>query len=348
MKVIFDDRQLSHDPQHYFRRGALVDHPEQPQRAILIRDALRRAGHELLAPDDHGRGPIEGVHDAGYVQFLLTAWDDWIEATGGQNAAVANYHPHLRYNRLPKGVIGKLGYYIADTSCPIVEGTAEAIYWSAQSAIHAASLVAAGENHAYALCRPPGHHAHGAQASGFCFLNNAAIAANQLRGRYDRVGIIDIDTHAGNGTQEIFYARGDVHHISIHVDPSDYPPYYLGYADETGVGEGADTTRNFIIQPGDGVEQISDAIRSAVALTRAFGAEALVVSLGFDMAADDPLSLVRMTTEGFTAAADALESLNVPTVLIQEGGYLGPSLADNAEAFLGRFQSRRAERIGGA
>ena len=342
MKFIFDPRQLLHDPELYFRRGAFIPHPEQPQRAILVRDALLAAGHEMEAPRDHGIAPVKAVHDEGYVDFLLTGWPEWVKATGTTVPAVPNYHTDRRTWRVPKGVIGKLGYYSTDTSCPLVEGTATAIYWSAQTAIEAAERVRTGQtDHIYALCRPPGHHAVQDASWGFCFFNNAAVAAQHLPGRFGKVAILDVDTHAGNGTQDIFYERGDVLYVSIHTDPSDYTPFFLGYEDETGRGEGAGATRNLVLPVGAGVEDILARYDAAVEIIRASGAEALVLSLGLDMSKDDPLSLVGMTTEGFRIGAAKLAALGLPTVIVQEGGYLGPSLSDNAVAFLGAFEAAR-------
>jgi acetoin utilization deacetylase AcuC-like enzyme len=342
MKIVFDARQLLHAPDQYFRRGALTPHPEQPERAILLRDALIAAGHKLAAPLDHGLAPIEAVHDPDFVSFMMKAWPQWCAETGAATTAVPNYHVAHGRGRAPGGVIGRLGYYATDTACPVMAGTAEAIYWSAQAAVDAAARVAAGEEtHVYALCRPPGHHAYKDATSGFCFFNNAAIAAQHLRRHFARVAIIDVDTHGGNGTQDIFYERGDVFFASIHVDPSNYPPYFLGYADETGTGPGTGTTLNLLLKPGADEAAILAHIHQAVLAAAGFGAQALVISLGFDMAADDPLSVVGMTTAGFTEAARHLAGLALPTVLVQEGGYLGPSLARNAVAFLGAFDDCR-------
>lgn len=344
MHVIFDDRQLRHDPEDYFRRGALVPHPEQPQRAVLLRDALAGAGHTIAVPADHGRVLIDAVHDPAYVDFLLGAWQKWTEAIGDTIAAVPNYHPGRRLKRVPDGIVGQLGYYVADTGCPIVEGTAQAIYWSAQSAIDAAVRVATdGPAFAYALCRPPGHHAYRDQANGFCFFNNAAIAAECLRRTFAKVAIVDIDIHGGNGTQDIFYTRADVLFVSIHVDPADFPPFYTGYDDETGSGEGEGATLNLVLRPGAEQDAILRQIGRAAQACSAFGAEALVISLGFDMARDDPLSQVEMTQAGFVQAAHILSDLHLPTVLVQEGGYLGPSLANNAVSFLDAFEKRRGQ-----
>ncbi len=342
MKIVFDERQLLHAPTDYFRRGAMVPNPEQPQRAVLLRDALITAGHTRLRPADHGRAPLYAVHEPAFVDFLLAAWTLWCDGLGGEHPAVPNYHAHRGGSRAPAGVIGKLGYYATDTACPILAGTAEAIYWSAQTAVEAATRVARGEEPCvYALCRPPGHHAYADATSGFCFFNNAAAAAQRLSETFGRVAVIDIDTHGGNGTQSIFYERPDVFFASIHVDPSDYPPYFLGYPDETGAGRGAGTTLNLILQPGAETATILHRVDEAVAAARGFGMAALVVSLGFDMSADDPLSVVGMTADGFAEAARRLARAAVPTVLVQEGGYLGPSLAENAVRFLSAFEEER-------
>jgi len=339
MKVVFDERQLLHAPAQYFRRGQMIDHPEQPQRAILIRDALAEAGHEIVRPADHGLEPIHAVHDRGYVDFLATAWPRWVEATGSTVPAVPNYHTGRRQSRPPAGVVGALGYYSTDTACPVTEGTWQAIYWSAQSALEAAAIVAGGRRVAYGLSRPPGHHAYRDASNGFCFLNNAAIAAGAMADRVGKVALLDIDTHAGNGTQDIFYARDDVLYVSLHVDPSDYPPYYMGYPDETGDGPGLGHTLNLALPPGCDEAGIFDRLDRALTAISTFSTQALVVSLGFDMATDDPLSEVGMTTDGFRRAAAGIAGLGLPTVLVQEGGYLGPSLARNAVAFLDEYNS---------
>ncbi len=342
MKIIFDERQLEHNPEQYFRRGRFIPHPEQPQRAILLRDALLAAGHERAHPRDHGLDPIYAVHDRGYVDFCFSAWERWVQATGATDPAVPNYHPGRRLARVPNGVIGELGYYSTDTSCPFVEGTATGIYWSAQTAIEAAERLLSGEEgYIYALCRPPGHHAFFDATMGFCFFNNAAVAAQHLRQKHQRVAILDIDTHAGNGTQDIFYERDDVLYVSVHTDPSDYTPFYMSYADETGSGPGTGATINLILAPGSTVPTILDRIDEGLAAVRAFDPGALVLSLGLDMAEDDPLSLVKMTTDGFEEAARRIAGLALPTAIIQEGGYLGPSLSNNAVHFLGAFDAAR-------
>ncbi len=333
MKAIFDERQLKHNPERYFRRGAYIPHPEQPERAILIRDMLLRNGFPIETPGDHGIDPVKAVHDHDYVDFWKDAFARW-QVEAGDAEAIPTYHPGKRAGRKSSSIFGQLGWYATDTSVPLKENTYEAIYWSAQTAIEAADRVAAGERMIYGLCRPPGHHALSNGANGFCIFNNAAVAAQRLRGTYSKVAVFDIDTHTGNGTMDIFYDRADVFVCSIHVDPDVYPTYYLGYADEKGEAEGLGATLNLTLQPGDAEDAILNRFREGVQAIQAFGAEALVISLGFDMAEDDPLSEVGMTGKGFETMAREIVRMGLPTALIQEGGYLGPSLSNNAEAFL--------------
>ncbi len=333
MKAIFDERQLKHNPERYFRRGAYIPHPEQPERAILIRDMLLKNGFVIEPPKDHGEEPIKAVHDPDYVDFWKDAYERWREAAGDAEP-IPTYHPGRRAGRRSSSIYGQLGWYATDTSVPLTENTWEAIYWSAQTAIETASRVIAGDRMAYGLCRPPGHHAMSNGANGFCFFNNAAVAAQVLRQDYGKVAVFDIDTHTGNGTLDIFYERGDVFLCSLHVDPDIYPTYYLGYADETGEGEGKGTTLNLTLQPGATEAEILDRFRKGIKAIQEFGTEALVISLGFDMAQDDPLSEVGMTGSGFETMAREIVRMGLPTALIQEGGYLGPSLSNNAEIFL--------------
>ncbi|MEM7669833.1 MAG: histone deacetylase family protein [Pseudomonadota bacterium] len=334
MRFIFDERQLLHAPADYFRQGAAIPHPEQPRRAVLIRDRLLADGHTLTAPADHGREPIEAVHDPAYVAFHQTAWQEWDAVIPDCPAAVPNYFPGRGTSRLPQGVVGRLGYYSTGTSCPITPGTWEAIYWSAQTAIEGAEAVGAGARVVYSLCRPPGHHAYRDASNGFCFFNNSAIAANHLRRTFAKVAIVDIDTHAGQGTQDIFYRRDDIFTGSIHRDPTAYVPFFAGYADEAGEAGGLGFHMNLCL--GDGADD-AVILRDLTTMTGAvdhFGAEALVIALGVDMAGDDPLSEVDLSGEGFEEAAAMLMALGLPTLIVQEGGYLGPSLAENVARFV--------------
>lgn len=333
MKAIFDERQLRHTPERYFRRGAYMPHPEQAERAILIRDMLIENEFPIEKPRDFGDEPIKAVHDPDYVDFWKDAYQRW-RAEAPNQEPIPNCHPGPRRGRPSSSVFGQLGWWATDTSVPLTEGTWDAVYWSAQTALETAERVKEGERMVYGLCRPPGHHALSNASNGFCLFNNAAIAAQSLRERFGKVAVLDIDTHTGNGTLDIFYDRGDVFVCSLHTDPDLYPTYYLGYEDERGEGEGEGATLNLCLKPGSDTETILGRFREGLSAITAFGAEALVISLGLDMAADDPLSEVKLTGDGFATMAREIAALGLPTALIQEGGYLGPSLSRNAEIFL--------------
>ena len=333
MKAIFDERQLLHNPDIYYRRGAPMDHPEQPERAILIRDMLLRNGFPIEAPRDHGDAPIKAVHNADYVEFFKTAHARFA-ADAGDALAIPTTSPGVRRGRCPNNIHGAMAWWMTDTSTPLTAGTWDAIYWSAQTAIEAAEQVAGGERMVYALSRPPGHHAMKDCSNGFCFFNNAAITADRLTKTFGKVGLLDMDIHTGNGTLDIFYERGDVFFCSVHVDPAEFPTFFLGHADETGEGDGKDTSLNLLLQPGDDEASAVALVERGLQAIADFGAEALVISLGFDMARDDPLSVVGVDGSGFQAMAKLVADVGLPTVLVQEGGYLGPSLSDNAEIFL--------------
>ena len=338
MRAFFDERQLRHDPAVYFRRGAAMPHPEQPERAVILRDTLVAEGFEIAAPADRGTGPIEAVHDPGYVRFLTDAHARFVADAGEGALAIPTAHPGRRRGREPRDVHGQLGWWMTDTSTPLVAGSWEAAYWSAQTAVAAAEEVAGGARAAYALCRPPGHHAMRDGANGFCFLNNACIAAHRLRDRFERVALLDVDVHTGNGSLDILYGRGDVFFCSLHPDPATFPTFYLGHPDETGEGDGEGATLNILLERGAGEDAVLAALDRGIGAIGAFGAEALVVSLGFDMAADDPLAAVAVREGGFAEMARRIAAIGLPTVLVQEGGYLGPSLALNARAFLAAFR----------
>jgi acetoin utilization deacetylase AcuC-like enzyme len=225
----------------------------------------------------------------------------------------------------------------------MMEGTFRAAYASAQTAIAGAEAVLAGERAAFALCRPPGHHAYADRASGFCYLNNAAIAAEVLRRHFPRVAIIDFDTHHGDGTQAIFYARDDVFYGSVHTDPSAYYPHYAGFADETGSGRGEGSNLNLPLAEGAGDEAFIDANQRLALAAQAHGAEALVLSAGWDAHEDDPLSKLTVTTGAYERIGEIWGKLGMPTLIVQEGGYSLAAVADAAPAFVRAFRSAAAE-----
>jgi acetoin utilization deacetylase AcuC-like enzyme len=344
MRVYHSELSAAHAPALYYRRGAHVAHPEQASRYNILRDATVRGGHTLIAADDHGLAPLYAVHTADYITFLSTAWARRAEIPGIDGEIGSSHFARPQMARYPSGLLGQIGYHMADTSTPIQARTWDAIHSSAQAAICAAHAVAAGETRStYALCRPPGHHAYADSAGGFCFLNNTAIAAGVLaKALQGRIAVLDIDVHHGNGTQGIFYARDDVLTISIHADPANYFPFYAGYGDETGSGAGAGFNANLVLPEGTRDELWLKTVEAALDQIDAFRPVALVVALGFDASEHDPIGAFKITTDGFARAAALIAQAKRPTVLVQEGGYLCDALPINLTAFLARFEAAAA------
>jgi acetoin utilization deacetylase AcuC-like enzyme len=344
MRVYHSALSAAHSPALYYRRGAMIPHPEQASRYSILRHAAESGGHALVAAGDHGLAALHAVHTAGYITFLSKAWARRAEIPGIDSEIGSSHFARPQMSRYPTGLLGQIGYHMADTSTPIQANTWEAIHGSAQAAISAAQAIASGEARiAYALCRPPGHHAYADSAGGFCFLNNTAIAAGVLAtARQGRIAIIDIDVHHGNGTQGIFYARGDVLTVSIHADPSNYFPFYTGYAEECGIGAGAGYNVNLVLPEGTRDDRWLSTIEGALGQIAAFKPKALVVALGFDASEHDPIGAFKISTDGFARAAKVIARANLPAVLVQEGGYLCDALPKNLAAFLANFEPTSA------
>ncbi|HEY1723243.1 MAG TPA: histone deacetylase family protein [Magnetospirillaceae bacterium] len=341
MRVFRSPASQAHDPPLFFRRGKTIPHPERHERVTVLETALGNAGFALADPDDRGRGVIEAIHDPDYVRFLESAWSRRAELDPNATEILTTGFSKPQMNHKPTGLVGLLGYYMSDTSTSIVEGTWQAIYGAAQAAAAAADeALAIGS--AYALCRPPGHHAFADCAGGFCYFNNTAIAAQRLRMRgAERVAILDIDVHHGNGTQGIFYPRADVLTVSIHGDPANYFPFYAGYAEETGAGEGAGFNLNMPLVHGSGDATVLSAVDAALERIAAYKPSALVIALGLDASEHDPIGVLKVTTEGFAAIAARIARQPWPVTLIQEGGYLCDALPRNLIAFLTSFDRER-------
>ncbi len=337
MQVVYSDAHRRHAPKHFLVRGTRADNPEVPLRAENLAAAARAGGHAIVAPDDFGHGPRAAVHTARHLEFLETVHARWLDHPVAADEVVPNMHPTRNMSHYPEGVVGQAGYHMADTACPIGPNTWAAACLGANVATHAAQLVLDGANAAYGLCRPPGHHAYGDMTGGFCYLNNVAIAAHHMANQIGRVAILDIDVHHGNGTQGIFYERGDVLFVSVHADPSAFYPFYAGYDDERGIGAGEGANLNLPLALGTGDDVYLAAIGRGLDAVREHGAAALLISLGYDAYKDDPLSGLKVTTEGFRAAGRAIGALDAPTVLIQEGGYDCATLGANLAAFLDGF-----------
>jgi len=292
----------------------------------------------MMEPTNHGLEPILAVHNADFVAFLRTIYAD-SAAYFGEASPVFTWTFATRHaGRKPRSFLGLKGYYAFGFGTPILEGTWTAAYWSVQCALTAADLVCAGEQAAYALCRPPGHHAAADLYGGFCYLNNAAIAARHLQGKdMARIAILDIDYHHGNGTQAIFYADPAVLYCSLHAHPDDDYPYYWGAADECGIGPGAGTNRNWPLPPGTSNASYLAALDEALLAVRAFAPRYLVVSAGFDTAGQDTIGRFELTTEGLREVGGRIAGLALPTVVVQEGGYSLERLGQDAVAFLRAF-----------
>jgi acetoin utilization deacetylase AcuC-like enzyme len=340
MKVIYSDQHSGHDPQQFIVRGRMKRSNEQPERAVRLLAAARAQGHDIVAPADHGAGPRAAIHTPQYLQFLETAWERWQQLDGASDEVMPNIHPFPGQPfTYPDSLVGQAGYHMGDNACSIGRRTWHAAMWSAHVATHAAALVMEGERAAYALCRPPGHHAYADRANGFTYLNNAAIAAQLLRARHDRVAILDVDVHHGNGTQGIFWRRRDVLTISLHGDPHFCTPFFTGHAHEAGEGDGLGFNINLPLPRGTGDDDYLVALAKACDAVRAYAPGALVVALGLDAHEHDPYQALRVSTAGFARIGAEIARLGLPTVLVQEGGYLSDDLGPNLASALGGFEA---------
>ncbi|HEV7660311.1 MAG TPA: histone deacetylase family protein [Allosphingosinicella sp.] len=330
MRCFWDGRQRRHAPEKELMNGGFVPFAETPARAEAILAALGPAEAAI----DHGEGPLRAVHDELYLAFLWSAHQDW-RAAGRAGDASGYAWPVVRRRPLDLDRIdARLGAYSFDASSPIAAGTWEGAYWSAQSALTALDHVLAGERAAFALCRPPGHHAGRDYLGGYCYLNNAAIAAQAAAAAGRRVAILDVDYHHGNGTQDIFYGRGDLLFVSIHADPRTDYPYFWGHADETGEGEGDGATLNLPLPRGTGLAAYLPALDSALERIARFAPDLLVLSYGADTFIGDPISHFRLETRDYAVLGRRIAGLGLPIVTVMEGGYAVDSLGANAAAFL--------------
>jgi acetoin utilization deacetylase AcuC-like enzyme len=338
MRSFFHPEQLLHHPRSYYSRGQMRTPQEVPERAQNLVKAAKALGFEVQQPADHGFEPLLGVHGAAYLEFLQEAHKRWKEVPEDWGDEVMS-NIFVREPNALRGILAQAGRYLADGSCPVGELTWRSAYWSAQSAVAAAKAVLDGEPAAYALCRPPGHHARREAAGGFCYINSAAVAAQVLRGGFQRVAVLDSDMHHGQGIQEIFYDRDDVLYVSIHGDPTNFYPGVAGFEDERGTGAGEGYNLNLPMPHGSSEAVFMAKLEQSLAAVKEFGAEVLVLSLGFDIYELDPQTKVAVTREGFARLGQRIRSLKLPTVIVQEGGYHLETLESNAQAF---FESPQA------
>jgi acetoin utilization deacetylase AcuC-like enzyme len=338
LPVVWSDRHEAHDT----RLLPLPAYPhrlnELPQRVGQILEAVWASLRiDVCEPVDAGLEPLLAVHDRGYLEFLR----DHRPIAGDPATEPSTLFPHSFPTRVvrhkPTNPVALMGWYAFDIWAPILEGTWTAAYWSAQCAVKAADLVAGGKAAAYALCRPPGHHAGVDHCGGLCYLNNCAVAARRLQAAGRRVAILDIDYHHGNGTQHIFYGDPSVLFCSLHADPADDYPYFWGHADELGEGDALGATRNWPLPAGVDFARYGLALAEALGAVEAWGADALVVGAGFDTAQGDPLGTFRLGRDDFEKAGTMIRAAGLPTVIVQEGGYDLDRIGGDVAAFLGPF-----------
>jgi acetoin utilization deacetylase AcuC-like enzyme len=334
MRCFWDPRQSAHAPAKELHNGAFVPFAETGARAGSIAEAIGEIG----LPSDHGEAPLLAVHTADYLEFLKGAHAEWRDA--GRTGDASGYvWPVVRRRPLDlKRIDARLGQYSFDASTPIAQDTWTAAYWSAQTALSGLDAVLGGDPAAFALCRPPGHHCGADYMGGYCYLNSAAIAAEAaIAAGRRKVAILDIDYHHGNGTQDIFYARGDVFFASIHADPGMDYPFYWGRADERGEGEGEGANLNIPLLRGTALPEYRNALGTALDAIAGFGPDLLIVSYGADTFVRDPISFFSLETRDYPVIARSIGGAGYPTLIVMEGGYAVDDLGTNVAAFLSGF-----------
>ncbi|MDP3895878.1 MAG: histone deacetylase family protein [Mesorhizobium sp.] len=341
MKTVYSPRHLGHAGNVELVPGAIVPAFELPSRAEIIKARVEAVGlGPILAPREHDLAAAKRVHTPDYVDFLPTAYPMWLDS-GRSGTAMAYTWPTrgLRGDVRPAAIDALLGYYSFDAGANFVAGTWDAIRSSFDVALTAAELVKGGERAAFALCRPPGHHAGSNFMGGYCYINNAAVAAQWFRDQgARRVSILDVDYHHGNGTQEIFYRRGDVQVMNLHADPMVEYPFFLGHADETGEGAGEGFNQNYPMPFGTDWERWNAALEDACGRIEAYAPDVLVVSLGVDTFEHDPISRFKLVTEDYPKIGRRIAKLGLPTLIVMEGGYAVDAIGVNAVGVLTGFE----------
>jgi acetoin utilization deacetylase AcuC-like enzyme len=343
MITFFSEQHVQHAPQHEFFRGERVPCFESPARARFVQQQLMARGHVLREPGTDSRPVLALIHTSRYLAFLEGAWADWLALEPGN----ADRQPFpsvwpvrsLRADVEPANFTARLGLYSMDNGSPLSAGTWAAAKAGADAAVSATRLLRAGEHAVFCATRPPGHHAGADFMGGYCFLNNAAVAAQALRTQgCRRVAVLDVDYHHGNGTQSLFYERADVLFVSLHGDPRTEYPFYLGHADETGRGAGEGFNLNLPLPAGSAASTWFEALDVACARIARHGADALVVSLGLDTFAGDPISTFALQADDFSRLGQRLGRLGMPTIFVLEGGYAAAELGENAVNVIEGFE----------
>jgi len=349
VRAFYHPTQAAHDPLQYMRVGRVIAPKDVPARIEALLGALRSLDIAPEKPSADYADARAAVHTKGFLHFLETAWDRWQQLPEHGPEVWPNTFPYwsgrpedaARPDCPAEHIIAQAGWYLGDLSVPMGPHTWLSVRESSNTAIAAADAIRSGPKPqvpsppmAYALCRPSGHHTRADRASGFCYVNNTAAVAQRLRATFKRVAILDVDAHHGDGTQQIFYARPDVLTISIHADPRNYYPFFTGYANEVGIGDGAGVNLNLPLAHGSTGAVMFTAVDRAAEAIRAFGADALVVALGFDAHARDPLGVLKLESPDFGGIGTRVKALGLPTVIVQEGGYAVDALTDCLSSFL--------------
>ncbi|MEH2420292.1 MAG: histone deacetylase family protein [Nostoc sp.] len=345
MKVIVSPYFDVPGPAKFLWRGHFIDHPDVAQRGNQIRLGLEKAECEIVfgsQPELHEsmlRKSILAIQDLAYVNYLESAWKHWSRMQNASTEIFPNISPNRHMAQFNESPVALAGWYIADGAAPIGEYTWRNALGSVAALIEATSDIKAGKLAVYALCRPSGHHACRDMAMGMCFLNNAAIATQELRTKFSRIAILDIDMHHGNGTQEIFYQRGDVLTISIHGNPTNFYPFYTGFENERGSGDGEECNLNIPLPAGTNEASYLQALERAAAVVSSFQVEALVVATGFDTFKSDPLGCFALESTSYYEIGRKIKLLGLPTLFVQEGGYFVEALSENVRQLVTGFKS---------
>ncbi len=351
MITFFNPNHVAHAGQLEMYRGELVPCFEVPSRADRVLAELEHRQLGSIQPasliDGSLRSVLEKVHSSRYLQFLERAWGEWIKLApeNSERDALPSVWSvrGMRSDRLPSNFAARMGLFSFDMGTPLTAGTWQAAIGGAGCALSAANRLLAGERGTFALTRPPGHHAGADFFGGYCFINNAAVAAQVLLdGGMARVAILDIDYHHGNGTQAIFYRRSDVMFASIHGDPSSEYPFFLGYADETGEGDGVGYNHNLPLPKGSDFDVWGQALTEGLDSIFGFKPDGLVVSLGVDTFIDDPISGFRFLEEDYLAVGRQIANIGLPTVFVMEGGYALEAIGRNVANVLQGFDTGKS------
>jgi acetoin utilization deacetylase AcuC-like enzyme len=345
MKVIYTEAHRKRASKTELYGGELVRPFECPERMDYILGRFRETEFgKIIAPHEVQSDALAKIHDKGYLSFLKSAWNDW-KSEGFKGEAIVTVWPSrsMPSTHIPDFIEGKIGYYCLAAETSISNGTAEAAWASLDVALSGAEHVLAGDGAAFSLCRPPGHHASRDQYGGYCFINNAAVAAQHMRDSgLDKVAVLDIDFHHGNGTQAIFYSRSDVLFLSLHGDPMAAFPHFLGHSDEIGDGEGEGFNFNYPMPVGTSFSKWSTALDSALQHISNFGADAVVVSLGVDTFEKDPISFFKLASNDFITMGERISMLDMPTLFVMEGGYAVEEIGINTVNVLMGFDGTKA------